>query len=43
MTAQEFDTKWDKYIPNGWYGLAVDHEKLINYLDKEFDCFLGSV
>jgi pantoate--beta-alanine ligase len=34
MTAGEFNKKYDKYIPEGWYGLSFDIPNITEYLDK---------
>ena len=34
MTASEFNKKYDKYIPEGWYGLSFDIPNVTEYLDK---------
>lgn len=36
MTAQEFNEKNKDYIEKGHYGLAINNEKVINYLDTKF-------
>lgn len=36
MTIEEFDEKWKDYLEDGHYGLAINNEKVIDYLDKEF-------
>jgi hypothetical protein len=37
MKIEEFDKKWEKYLEEGFYGLAIDNEKIIDYIDSEFD------
>lgn len=34
MTAQEFNTKYKQYIPEGWYGLEFDLPKVTEYLNS---------
>lgn len=36
MTTKEFNEKWNEYLEDGFYGLAIGNENVINYLDKEF-------
>ena len=36
MTSNEFNEKWNKYLEDGFYGMAIEHPKVIQYLDKEF-------
>ena len=33
MTQQEFNEKYEKYIPEGWYGLSFDIPEVTEYLD----------
>lgn len=37
MTYTEFNKKWENYLEQGHYGLDIDHEDVINYLDSEFE------
>lgn len=37
MKAKEFNTKWKPYLEEGHYGLAISDERVIDYLDKEFE------
>lgn len=37
MNATEFNKKYEYYIQEGHYGLAIDDSKVIEYLDKEFE------
>ena len=37
MTAEEFNEKYSFYLEEGYYGLAIDDPKVIEYLDKEFE------
>lgn len=36
MTPQEFNLKFENYIPPRWYGMAIQDSEVIDYLDKEF-------
>lgn len=36
MTSDEFNQKWNKYLEDGFYGINVKNEQIIEYLDKEF-------
>lgn len=37
MTCKEFNKKWNDYLEERFYGLEIDDENVINYLDKEFE------
>lgn len=37
MTCDEFNEKWNKYLEDGFYGMAIEHPQVIEYLDKEFE------
>lgn len=37
MTSDEFNEKWNKYLEDGFYGMAIEHPQVIEYLDKEFE------
>lgn len=37
MTCKEFNEKWNEYLEERFYGLEIDNENVINYLDKEFE------
>lgn len=37
MTADEFNEKYSKYLEPGHYGMAIEDERAINYLDGEFE------
>lgn len=39
MTAIEFNIKWDDYIEPGFYGLEINDEKVIDFLDEVFSNF----
>lgn len=36
MTSDEFNEKWGKYLEDGYYGMAIEDEEVIKYLDEEF-------
>jgi len=40
MTVDEFNEKYKDYLEKGHYGLAIDHQKVIEYLDKKFEEFI---
>lgn len=33
----DFNKKWSKYLENGHYGLVINNQEVIDYLDKEFE------
>lgn len=37
MNIKEFNNKWQLYLEDRFYGLAIDDEDVISYLDKEFE------
>jgi len=37
MEAQEFNEKWYVHLERGFYGMAINDEHVINYLDDEFE------
>ena len=37
MTTREFNEKWKDYLEEGFYGLAIPLENVINYLDDLFE------
>ena len=37
MTSEEFNEKWNKYLEDGFYGMAIENPQVIEYLDKEFE------
>ena len=37
MTAQEFNEKYSDYLEDRFYGLAIDKESVVNYLDVVFE------
>lgn len=36
MGSLEFNEKWKKHLPEGWYGLDLDNERVNEYLDNKF-------
>ena len=36
MTSDEFNEKWNEYLEDGFYGMAIEHRQVIEYLDREF-------
>lgn len=36
MTSDEFNLKYKDYLEDGHYGLELEDEKIIEYLDNEF-------
>lgn len=36
MTSREFNEKWEKCLEDGFYGMAIEDPKVIEYLDDEF-------
>lgn len=40
MTAIEFNKKYEAYLEDRHYGLAIDDEAVINYLDSKFQEFI---
>ena len=36
MTVDEFNDKWKDYLEPRFYGLAIADERVIKYLDEEF-------
>jgi|688.fasta_scaffold2280235_2 hypothetical protein len=37
MTAKEFNEKYKSHLEEGHYGLAIENQAIISYLDKEFE------
>jgi len=37
MTTNEFNEKYKNYLEEGFYGLAIQDNNVIDYLDKEFE------
>lgn len=36
MNSTEFNNKYDKWLEERHYGLAIDHDEVIDFLDKIF-------
>ncbi len=36
MTLEEFNIKYDDYLEDGFYGLAIENQKVIDFLDSLF-------
>lgn len=36
MKSNEFNEKWKNYLTEGFYGLDLEHEEAIKYLDNVF-------
>lgn len=41
MTVEQFNQKWGNYLKKGYYGLAIDNEKVIEYLDNIFPILIA--
>jgi hypothetical protein len=37
MTTEDFNKKYSDYLETGHYGLAINNEEVINYLDRVFE------
>ena len=37
MTAEEFNEKYKSHLEEGHYGMAIESQAIISYLDKEFE------
>ena len=37
MTTEEFNKKYSAYLEERFYGLAIGHPEVVEYLDKEFE------
>ena len=37
MTTEEFNKKYSAYLEERFYGLAISHPEVVEYLDKEFE------
>ena len=37
MTAEEFNNKFKSHLEEGHYGMAIESQAIISYLDKEFE------
>lgn len=42
MTRKEFNRKYKAYIEEGFYGLAIDNEEVIDFLDREFPYIINN-
>ena len=42
MTLIEFNEKWKSHLEDGHYGLAINNEKVIEYLNTKFHDLLHS-
>ncbi len=42
MTIEEFNLKYEKYLENGFNGLEINNQDVINYLDDKFKVFIKS-
>lgn len=40
MTVEQFDEKYKDYLEDGHYGLAINNEEFINWLDDKFQEFI---
>jgi len=40
MTAEEFNKKYELYLNEGHYGLSIDSEEFVNWLDQKFRHFI---
>jgi len=40
MTRLEFNTKYANNLATGFYGLAINNEDVVNYLDRRFQEFI---
>jgi hypothetical protein len=43
MTLVEFNDKYAAYLPKGWYGLDIDDEDVIAWLDNLFEHYLTKI
>jgi hypothetical protein len=43
MTLVEFNDKYAAYLPKGWYGLDIDDENVISFLDNMFEHHLTKI
>ena len=37
MTIDEFNIKWNNYKREGFYGLDIEEQSVVDYLDNEFE------
>lgn len=40
MTCDEFNEKYKDYLEKGFYGLDIRDERVVEYLDKQFEGFV---
>jgi hypothetical protein len=40
MTCNEFNEKYNNWLEGGYYGLNIENDVVIDYLDKEFKDFI---
>lgn len=40
MTTENFNRKYAKYLPKGWYGMAINDQEVIAYMDEEFEKYV---
>ncbi len=43
MTTVEFNEKYAAYLPEGWYGLDINDEEVIAWLDNLFEHYLTKI
>ena len=43
MTIEEFNEKYQAYLGKRWYGLDIDNEEVINFLDNMFEYYLTKI
>lgn len=43
MTTQEFNEKYSDYLEEGFYGLAINHTTVVEFLDAIFDSVLTKI
>lgn len=40
MTTEQFNQKYNDYLEEGYYGLAIDNEQFIEWLDEKFQEYI---
>lgn len=40
MTLEEFNQKYKDFLEEGYYGLAIDNDDFVNWLDDKFQKFI---
>lgn len=40
MTSEEFNQKYKDFLEEGYYGLAIDNDYFVNWLDDKFQKFI---